>query len=105
MYVKIPLVVQKGDKTMTMTKEMHYNLAFRQGAVEQADAEKYIDHLEEDTLNHLTHMSFDRRLIKPIMETAWTQAEDDEDEDFNSIVHGILNDKGKMLIFMNRYCR
>jgi hypothetical protein len=50
-------------------------------------------------------MSFDRRLIKPIMETAWNQAEDTEDEDFNSIVHGILNDKGKMLIFMNRYCR
>jgi hypothetical protein len=88
-----------------MTKEMHYDLAFMQGAVPREDATKYIDHLEEDTLNHLTHMSFDRRLIKPIMETAWTQAEDTEDEDFNSIVHGILNDKGKMLIFMNRYCR
>jgi hypothetical protein len=83
---------------------MHYHLAFKQGLIDSEDAAKYIDLLDEETLNRVTQLGFDRRLLKPVMETAWNKTEKSNEKDFDTAVQEILDDKHQMFIFMNHYC-
>ena len=90
-----------------MEKELHYFLALKQGAISHADAQKYIKLLEESTLNRITHMDFDRRLIKPILKMAWEKNEKSLSDfpcGFNCTVNNILDDKKLMFKLMRYYC-
>lgn len=87
-----------------MDKEMHYRMAFMQGGVQTQDAEKYIEILQEETLNRISGLSFDRRLIKPIMEVALKETEQNPGMEFDDAVNGIIKNKVRMLTFMQKFC-
>lgn len=87
-----------------MDKEKYYKLAFMQGAIVKEDAQKYMKALSEDTLDKITHLSFDRRLLKPVMEMAWKEMEESALADFDYFVNSIINSKNKMFELMSQYC-
>ena len=88
-----------------MNKLRHYYLAFSQGDISKKDAEYYIRLLSEDTLNYISHRSFNKRLIKPIMRMAQKTMEEQEIlQEFDIIVNTILNDKREMFVLMNTFC-
>lgn len=87
-----------------MDRQMHYRMAFRQGGVPHDEADQYINNLDETTLNKITALSFDRRLIKPIMEVASEEVEKNPDTGFNDIVSSILCNKIRMFTFMRQFC-
>lgn len=87
-----------------MEKEEYYKLAFRQGAIIKEEAQKYIALLPEDTLDRITHLNFDRQLLKPIMEMAWKEMEKSGLMDFNYFVTNIINNKNRMFKLMSQYC-
>lgn len=86
------------------TREMHYRMAFRQGGVANEEADQYINCLEKDVLDKITALSFDRRLIKPILEVASEEVERNSDVTLNEIVEEILGNKVRMFAFMRQFC-
>lgn len=87
-----------------MDKMTHYHMAFKQGGIYEEDADEYINSLEEDTLDMITKLNFDRSLLKPIMEVAAREIEENENLGFNQAVSNILRNKRRMLSFMQHYC-
>lgn len=114
--------------------EQQYLLAFRQGAIGDREAQIYMKLLKKDTLDYITHISFDRRLLKPIMKIAWEKLEEtnavqedseekktktteairgdvkgekDNDvckEEFDRLVNEILWDRNQMFNLMASFC-
>lgn len=87
-----------------MDKMTHYHMAFKQGGIYKEDAEGYISSLEEDTLDMITKFNFSRNLLKPILEVAAKEIEENEELGFNQAVNNILRNKKQMLSFMQKYC-
>lgn len=87
-----------------MDRDLHYSMVMKAGCIPPEEAKKYISELGEHTLNQITSLSFDRRLIKPILERATEEAQESGDMGLDEAVNNILNNKKRMLSFMSRYC-
>ncbi len=87
-----------------MKQMARYQLVFKQAGIQPDESERYIIDLKEQTLNFITKRGFDRRLIKPIMNAALKDMEESPETDFDQAVNNILNNKNRMMAFMQRYC-
>lgn len=87
-----------------MDKDVHYHMVFKAGCIQQEDAGKYISQLKEETLDNITSLNFNRRLLKPILETASEEMDENSGVGLDEAVNNILNNKKRMLSFMSKYC-
>lgn len=87
-----------------MENMTRYSLVFKQAAIQPDDAERYIDALKPKTLDIIAKIGFDRRLIKPILKAASKDVELNPEVEFDEAVNNILNNKNRMLAFMQKYC-
>lgn len=73
-----------GDR---MSDKQHYMRIFKIAGINLAFANEVCNLLSDETLDRITRVGFDRRLIKPVIEKAWLYDGGINDENINAIMN------------------
>lgn len=87
-----------GDR---MSDKQHYMRIFKIAGINLAFANEVCNLLSDETLDRITRVGFDRRLIKPVIEKAWLYDGGINDENINAI----MNNQDLIIRMKLQYCK
>ena len=84
-----------------MVNKMNYMRILKIAGIDLAFADRVCNTLSEETLNRLTKVGFDRRLIVPILRMAIS----DDGQISETKINQIMDDQDLIIAMMQRYCK
>lgn len=84
-----------------MSDKQHYMRIFKIAGINLAFANEVCNLLSDETLDRITRVGFDRRLIKPVIEKAWLYDGGINDENINAI----MNNQDLIIRMKLQYCK